>query len=583
MLLRFDFVDGAGRPVQTTFDRPRQIIEAWSLDRVGPAMADVERAWAQGRYVAGFVSYEAAPAFDGALATQPPPAQPLLWFGVFDAPAAACDADGVRQAPLADVTWTPDTSQAAYDAAVARLHRAIVDGDAYQINYTFRLKGRIDTASIGDRYEALVRSQRPPYAAWLALDRWHVLSLSPELFFRLEDGLITTRPMKGTAPRGRFGDEDDRRAASLAASAKDRAENVMIVDLARNDVSRVAVVGTVRAASLFDVERYPGVLQMTSTVTGRVRPGTSIGDIFAALFPAGSITGAPKAASMRLIAGLETAPRGLYCGAIGFLSPGGRAVFNVAIRTATVDAATGVAEFGVGGGITWDSTAEDERLEAWSKASFMQVEPPFDLIETMRLEAGRFVRRDRHVRRMAASARHFDFTFVPERVNAALDAHAHQHAAGTHRARLLLARDGSLSVESVPFTRAMDEPLPRIALASSPVSSADRFLCHKTTNRAVYERHRAAHPDAFDVLLWNERGELTELTIGNVVLELDGERYTPPRSCGLLDGVFRDELLETGMIRERLLTRADLSRATRVWLINSLREWVQVRLPPAPC
>jgi para-aminobenzoate synthetase/4-amino-4-deoxychorismate lyase len=583
--LRFDFVDTSGRPAPLMFEHPRRVIEAWRLEDVRPAMAAAEEARAAGQYVAGFVGYEAARAFDDALTTRAPGDLPLVWFGVFASPSA----DGLPEpttggaaaqtdeagSPTAD--WTANVTRADYDAAIARVRDAILAGDSYQVNYTFRLRSRQEVGSLAARYLRLRASHRAPYAAHLAIGRWQILSLSPELFFRLDGRALTTRPMKGTIGRGRHGAEDDAQVEVLRASTKNRAENVMIVDLMRNDVGRIAEVGSVAVPSLFDVEQYASVFQMTSTVTGQVRRNTTVTDIFTALFPAGSVTGAPKTSSMRLIAEIEHAPRGIYCGAVGFMAPNGDAVFNVAIRTAVIDATTGDVEYGVGGGITWDSTAGDEYAEALSKASFLDVPPSCSLLETMRLHEGRFVRLDRHLRRLERSATYFGIALARAPVKAALDDHARAHPTGTRRARLLLSPLGVATVESQPFVPASpDEPSRPVALADSPVSGQDRFLFHKTTNRVVYEQQRALHPDAFDVLLWNQRGEITEFTIGNVVVEIDGRRWTPPVDCGLLGGVFRESLLETGAVAERVLTLEDVRRASGLWLVNSLREWVAV-------
>ncbi len=580
--LRFDFADAEGRVAPLVFDAPERVIEAWKVEDVRAAMAAAEAARADGNFVAGFVAYEAAPAFDAALATKTPGAWPLVWFGVFAAPSsdldiAADEATPSASSPTPAADWSADVTRPEYDAAIASVRAAIEAGDSYQANYTFRLRSHLDVPSLATRYRRLLAAHRAPYAAWLDIGRWQILSRSPELFFRRTGNRLTTRPMKGTIDRGRFNAEDDANAQALRSSSKNRAENVMIVDLMRNDLGRIADVGSIEVPSLFDIERYPSVFQMTSTVTGRVRPGTTTPDIFAALFPAGSITGAPKTSSMRLIAGLERAPRGVYCGAIGVLHPNGDATFNVAIRTAIVDTSTGDIEYGVGGGITWDSTAGSEYVEAMSKAGFLDVPPAFSLVETMRLERGVFVRRDRHLRRLERSARYFGITMDVDRVIAALDQHASDRCTGTHRARLLLSHDGLTMVESRPFVPAAPGAPPRrIAFASAPVSSQDRFLFHKTTNRALYEQRRASHADAFDVLLWNERGEVTEFTIGNVVVDIDGRRWTPPIECGLLAGIFREELVESGAIAERVLTRDDVNRASRVWLVNSLREWVEV-------
>jgi para-aminobenzoate synthetase/4-amino-4-deoxychorismate lyase len=581
--LRFDFADPAGRRAPLVFERPLAIVVADRVSDVPRAMRDVEAGLRRGWHAAGFVSYEAAPAFDPALTTREPSGPPLVWFGLFERPSSAAPPSATHDGASADdetrpLTWTPDVTRDDHRAGIAAVRDAILAGDSYQANYTFRLHAPIDPRATPALYRRLAADQRAPYSAYLDLGRWRILSLSPELFFRVDRGHIVTRPMKGTAPRGLWAEDDDARAAWLAASEKNRAENVMIVDLARNDVGRVAEIGSVRVSSLFDVERYPSVLQMVSTVEGRLRAGTTLTDVLTALFPAGSITGAPKTSSMRLIASIERAPRGVYCGAIGYASPGGDAAFNVAIRTATIDVERGVATYGVGGGITWDSRADDEYAEAISKAACLTPAPAFDLIETMRLEDGRYAREARHLRRLRESAALFDRSFDDDVVVRALREHARAHA-GTRRARLRLDAAGRAHVESRPLDAPAREPAP-VALAAAPVSRLDWRLYHKTTQRDVYDQHRRARTDVFDVLLWNEERAVTEFTIGNLVAEIDGQRWTPDRRCGLLAGVFRGELLEAGEIGERVITVEDLSRATRLWLINSLREWVDVRLQP---
>jgi para-aminobenzoate synthetase / 4-amino-4-deoxychorismate lyase len=567
--LRFDFADTLGLPGPVCFTQPERVIVAHEVSEVAAALCAVEEGTRQGLYAAGYVAYEAAPAFDDALVTQAGGAeQPLVWFGLFRGPRAApSTASAASTASTgASVTtpwrWEPDVTPEEYRAGIDAVKEAIARGDTYQVNYTFRLRAGIDDSTgsaldLDARYLQLANAQRAPYSAYLNLGRWCVLSLSPELFFKIRGGRITTKPMKGTAARGRWREEDEERAAWLAASEKNRAENVMIVDLARNDVGRIAEVGSVRAESLFEVERYPSVFQLVSTVEGTLRERTTLADVFGALFPAGSITGAPKSSSMRLIASIEHAPRGLYCGAIGFVAPGGDAIFNVAIRTAAIDTHTGRTEFGVGGGVTWDSTTDAEYAEALSKAACLSPLPAFDLLETMRLDGGVIVRRERHVQRMRESAAYFDMPFDDRQIDTVLDnLRASLEADGAHRVRLLLSPLGVPRVQSTPLaTPSLDDmtartPLP-VVLANTPVSSQDVFVFHKTTNRAVYEAQalaidRTAHPDAFDVLLWNEAREVTEFTIGNLIAEIDGERYTPPRRCGLLGGTLRAELLEQG-------------------------------------
>jgi para-aminobenzoate synthetase/4-amino-4-deoxychorismate lyase len=354
----------------------------------------------------------------------------------------------------------------------------------------------------------------------------------------------------------------------------------MIVDLVRNDLGRVARFGSVAVPSLFDIERYPTLLQMTSTVTAELRDDVALDDLFAATFPCGSITGAPKFTALRAIAQLEDAPRGLYCGAIGVLRPDRSATFNVAIRTIVIDSATATASYGVGGGITWDSDAHAEYDETLAKSALLHDHTPsFRLLETLRLEHGSCLRLERHLRRLAESAEYWNFcrTVVP-RARAALEREAARAPGGAWRIRLLASADGTVEVQRTPLEPQDVRRVYDVALARTAVSAHEPLLHHKTTARATYDARRADHPDLDDVLLYNEEGLITEFCNGNAVVELDGALLTPPRSCGLLAGTFRAELLERATIREHPITLLDVRRAARIWLINSVREWVPCRL-----
>lgn len=568
-----DFAEGPTAPGRVRFERPEEVVVARSVEEVRPALRRVERAAAEGLYAAGFVAYEAAPAFDPSLVARPGGELPLLWFGLFDGPAGA----GAGPGGEFEVTgWEPSVGRGEYARRVGEARELIARGYTYQVNYTLRLRARLRGDDFAF-YERLLAAQRTRYGAYVNAGRFRVLSASPELFFERTGNRIRTRPMKGTAARGRWLEEDERAAARLASSAKDRAENVMIVDLLRNDLGRVSEFGSVHAGPLFEVERYPTVLQMTSTVGATLREGTTLEDIFAALFPCGSVTGAPKVSTTRIIAGLEDSPRGVYCGAVGVVAPGGHSLFNVGIRTAVVDGASGAVEYGTGGGVTWDSNAADEYAEALDKARLLsEGRADFELLETMRLEGGRYELLEEHLERLASSAAYFDFRVAEAEVRAALAGHAARHPSGARRVRLLVARDGRARVEGEALDVRHGAAPVSVALARSPVSKLDRFLYHKTTRREVYEARRAEHPGVFDVLLWNEEGELTEFTNGNLVVELEGRRWTPPRECGLLAGTFRARLLRTGEVSERALTRPDLRRASACWFVNSVRGWVEV-------
>jgi para-aminobenzoate synthetase/4-amino-4-deoxychorismate lyase len=556
------------------FRGPRAALAPERLAGVRPAVRAAEAAWREGRWVALWIAYEAAPAFDPALRARAPAPGPLATFLVFDGPAAApLPAGEAALGPLA-----PEWDEAAHRAAVEEIRAALGRGDAYQVNLTFRLRGRFE----GDPLALHERLRRAQGGRGLAATIVHggraVVSASPELFLEVDGDRVVSRPMKGTAPRGRFAAEDDALAAALATSEKDRAENVMIADLVRNDLGRVAVPGSVIAGPVCEVEPLRTVHQMTSTVTARLRPGAGLEDLLAAAFPAGSITGAPKAKATEIVAALEASPRGVYCGAVGLLAPGGRATLQVAIRTLALDLAAGEATYGAGGGITWGSDAAAEWREALAKTRVLEPPPPpFRLVETLRLDGGRYPLLERHLERLGRSARLLDFALDPAAARAALLARA-GGAPDPGRVRLLLAEDGALEVEAGPLPPTPAHP--EVALAGDPVSRSDRFLFHKTTRREVYAARRAERPGLFDVLLRNDEGELTEFTIGNLVLERGGRRYTPPVACGLLGGVMREELLATGALEERVLRPEDLARADRVLLVNAVRGVVPVRVVP---
>jgi para-aminobenzoate synthetase / 4-amino-4-deoxychorismate lyase len=602
-----DFPAPAAPPRRLVLDEPLRIITADTVAGIRHGLREAEAAARDGAWVAGCIAYEAAPAFDSALVTRPHAGPvPLLWFGVFgaareEAGAGAAGA-GARGAGGADgagagagavpqpapLDWRTATRRGAYDAAIAWIREAIAAGDVYQVNHTLRFRARCD-ASPRALYDALVASRHGLYHALIDTPEWAVVSASPELFLDIRDGTVTTRPMKGTARRGRWLDEDEEAARRLAVSAKDRAENLMIVDLLRNDLGRVAQFGSVAVPRIFDIETYPTVHQMTSTVTARLRAGTSLDDVFAATFPCGSVTGAPKVTAMRAIAQLEDEPRGPYCGAVGVIRPGGSATFNVAIRTAVVDRRERTAVYGSGGGITWDSVADAEYDEVVAKAALLtEALPPFDLLETLRLDDGSYARLPRHLQRLGESARYWGFDAdIAARAAEALDVLARALPRGSWRVRLTAARDGVVHTTHTALGGALGgavgvrddrrEPL-TVAVAGRAVSSRDRLLCHKTTARGAYDDARAEHPDAFDVLLHNEHGCITEFTIGNIVVEIGGALLTPARECGLLAGTLRGELLDAGVIREARLTLDDAWRARRLWFINGVRGWVPVRL-----
>jgi para-aminobenzoate synthetase / 4-amino-4-deoxychorismate lyase len=582
------------------FLRPREFVTARSLEEVTLGLRRVEQAIVQdGLYAAGFVSYEAAPVFDGSLVVNDDDQFPLLWFGLYEgveevelpAPDALNDtagaltssrlcvagnpafplgpADALSRLQVGAPDWQASVRREEFDEAMARIKALIRSGDTYQVNYTYRLRAQF-AGNPWNLFLRLVAAQDPPYGTFLDTGEWVICSASPELFFRLDGTRIECRPMKGTAARGRTQAEDLAQAQALQASEKERAENVMIVDMVRHDLGRVAQTGSVKVASLFDVERYPTIWQMTSTVEAQTEAG--LGEIFQALFPVASVTGAPKVRTMQIIADLEPLPRRLYTGALGFFAPGRRAQFNVVIRTLLVNRKTGCAEYGVGSGITWDSDPESEWQECRAKARILAPQPSaFSLLETMRWtpQEGYYLL-ERHLERLHESALYFSFRLDLAALRLELEHLAARLGPKSRRIRLMLSKEGRIALEAKALPKPAVKPQ-RIALARAPVDSSNPFLYHKTTNRKVYEAARVACPGCDDVLLFNEQGEVTESTIANVAADIAGNLCTPPVTCGLLPGTMRAHLINQGELIEHRITVADLLRSPRVVLLNSVR------------
>ncbi len=558
------------------FSRPRQVIVTGKMEDVRKGLREVERLVDEkGWTAAGFVSYDAAPAFDPALKVIPSQGFPLLWFGLYDELQELQNSEVFQDfGILSPTTWHPDTGKETYNTAIQNIKGHIAEGRTYQVNFTMRLSADFHDDPL--RLFAHLAHSQNKYAAFLDIGDWAICSASHELFFDLDGEDITGRPMKGTAVRGRTNEEDKNISNWLRASIKNRAENVMIVDMIRNDIGRIAKIGSVHVPELFTIEKYPTLFQMTSTVKAKIH--ASVTEIFSALFPCASITGAPKVSTMEIIADLETSSRKIYCGSIGFIAPNRKARFNVAIRTALVDKQESKAEYGVGGGIVWDSTPADEYDEALLKARVL-TDPPqkeFCLFETLLWtpEDGYYLL-DRHVARILDSAEYFSFAAEdPGKkirqfligLSSGLDA--------PQRVKVFLNSKGEVSGEARGFQPS--DKIFKVCLAGGPVNSNDRFLFHKTTNREPYERAAVAGFD--DVLLFNEKGELTEFTIGNLVVQMAGNLFTPPVECGLLGGTFRAELIARGEVKERVLRVQDLAGCEAVFLVNSLRKWVRVLL-----
>ena len=547
------------------FTEPEEIV---ATREPGEIPACLERL--RGRAAAGFLAYEAGHALEPKLAplAHPPAADapPLLWFGLFSE-VRVVEAEAFLPDPAS--AWAgkarPLISQAEYGAALAAVHEHILAGDVYQANLTFPAEVPVAGHPLA-LYAALRARARAGYGGIVYTGSHWLLSLSPELFFTLEGGKVTTRPMKGTAPR-------DADPEAFRNDPKQRAENLMIVDLLRNDLSKVAKTGTVGVPELFAVETYPTLLQLTSTVTSTLDDGLGPVDLLNAIFPCGSITGAPKIRAMELIDALESGRRGPYCGAIGRLAPDGEAAFNVAIRTLVLRAGDSIARLGLGSGIVADSSAEEEWRECLAKGAFVETARSFDLIETMRFDpADGVADLDRHLARLKASAEALDFPF--DRHLARNELQAATFRAGPSKVRLLLSRRGSMAIELRPLEPAPEAPV-EVVLLPLPVAADDFRLRHKTSDRAFYDEARAAST-CFEVVFRDPDGFLTEGSFTSLFVERESRLITPPLARGLLPGVLRGRLLAEGKAEEGDLTEADL--ADGFFVGNAVRGLVRARL-----
>lgn len=575
------------------FHGVHSIVRADSLAAVAPALRALDQALADGFHVAGYIAYEAAAAFEprleaalGGRATD----GPLLWFGVFPAPRPLTGADVARL--LEDAMGgsprrarlhrlSTGESETEYRQAIERIMAHLEAGDVYQINHVFPLDFRLEGDSLA-LFAALRRAQPVSHGAFIDTGALTALSLSPELFLRCRNGRLEARPMKGTAERGPDRSGDDLAAEGLSADEKSRAENLMIVDLLRNDLSRIAKPGSVSTPRLFEVERYPSLLQMTSTIQAERRDDCRFSDIVRAMFPCGSITGAPKIRAMEIIADTETAPRGLYTGAIGWAAPDGDMAFSVAIRT-LVGRRDGHYRLGIGSGIVADSDWRAEYRECFLKARFLDAadSEEFSLLETMYADkTGGARESDRHLARLEEAAAYFGFRFDRQAILGAI-ADALEDCDGPMRLRLLLAHGGDCAVTLSPFTPWPAEP--RLAIADRPLDAGSPFVRFKTTRRDHYEgplQRAMAEECADEIMFFNALGQVTEGARSSIFVEIDGALLTPARACGLLPGIFRQALIDSGAAREAVLTIDDCRRASRILIGNSLRGIAPARLFP---
>ena len=570
------------------FSNPETQVVCYDSAAIADALDRLDGYIAKGRYIAGFLAYEAGWDFLDRPAPKQKHGFPLVWFGVYSTAVTLPPFTEALQAMKEQCCWQPAIAHQDYCRSMDGIRTYIGNGDIYQANFTFPLETqtKIDPAPW---FWQLYSSQPTDHAAYLDMGRHKILSLSPELFFNLSGDELITRPMKGTIPRGLYPAQDEQNRRQLLDSEKDHAENVMIVDLLRNDMGKISRTNSVEVVSLFDVEKYATVWQMTSTIKSKTN--ASFAAIMAALFPSGSVTGAPKIRAMEIIDEVEPFPRGIYCGTIGWWGPNRTASFNVAIRTITLDTQTQKAVYPVGGGITWYSNTEGEYAECLAKArTVMTPSPTFSLLETMVYDGTIFLLEE-HLDRLCASADFFDIPVNREDIQKAVFYYAKTVETGRWKIRLLLHHDGTHHLEASPIhdssnsvrqrptlSDLSNNPVKKVVVANTPIDKNNVFLYHKTTHRKIYEEAKKAHPETDDVLLWNEAGELTESTIANIVAEIEGELITPPVSCGLLAGVMRGHLLQKGKIQEGVIHKDDLKRIDNLYLINSVRGWMRAEI-----
>lgn len=569
-VLQFDFLTDKNNSTPLIFTQPEAVIVAENIQDVKRCFKKVEKAVNNGYYVAGYISYEATYALYDVQQNTVPNKLPLLWFGVFQQPTFD-EIDTSEQFSIGK--WNILETKEKYNESLQLIKDAIYDGVTEQVNYTVQFEARFN----GDGftyYNQLKNAQRAKYNAYLDIGAFQILSASPELFFQINDGVITVKPMKGTIHRGKTFAEDNENKRWLQTSHKNREENKLITQLMKNELEKVAHEETIDIKEIYKVEKYPTVFQMTSTITGNVLPHMSTIDILKQLFPAGSISGIPKRETLQLISELESYPREVYCGAIGYITPENNAVFNVPIRTATIDINNHIIRYGSGGAITKHSIAEEEYKEVLTKTKILNwQQKPFQLLETFGLYDGKYLVFDEHIQRLNCSAKYFDFDINLLQIKERLLQLASKYQNGTWRVRLLVYIDGNCQLEIEPLRATINT---KVQLANQPINKENIFLYHKTTNRTAYEK--LVRDNVFDVLLWNEKDEVTEFTIGNIVVEINGELLTPPVQCGLLPGTFREMLLQAGKVKEEKIYKNDLRKCSNIWLINSVRKWVKVSL-----
>ena len=546
------------------FTKPIKELKTRDLDQVEALLKEVETYQEAGFYAVGYVSYEAAPAFEKKFAVHPAPlmGEYLLYFTIHEEVETLPFPEDYEAVEL-PANWKEEVEAPAYQKAIETIHHHIRQGDTYQVNYTVQLSQELKSDPLAI-YNRLVVEQKAHYNAFIQHDDVSILSISPELFFEQDDRLLTTRPMKGTTRRGLTNQADLKEAAWLEADPKNRAENMMIVDLLRNDMNRISEIGSEQVTRLCQVEQYSTVWQMTSTIESRLRAEVDLVQTFRALFPCGSITGAPKISTMEIIHKTEKAPRGVYCGTIGILLPKGKRIFNVAIRTLQMQGNQAI--YGVGGGITWDSKWESEYQETKQKSAVLyRQEPRFELLTTGRIHKGELTFLEQHLTRLREASRYFAYPYdEPKLLKELQEELARLESNLDYRCRIALQKNGAFHLVITELTDLPASYL-QAQLTEQKLDLATPFTYFKTSQRDHLSQSN--HEQIFHL----PDGTLLETTIGNLVLEIEGQLYTPPAHLPLLDGIYRRHLLETQQVEEKLLTLNDLTDADRIYACNALR------------
>ena len=578
------------------FVNPKQVFVCDTIERI-PAFLESITEQSKNKWLAGYLSYEASYGLEKRFYKfiKRPNKNELAWFGVFPDPFIFDHQSGKwnrEPEPALDkkdpssndesINIHQTTTYEKYARSIKKIRKLIAAGDIYQVNFTYDLSVS-SSLRAWDLYIQLRDKQPVPFGAFIKTGTTTIASFSPELFFMKQGRHITTRPMKGTARRGRYNDEDKKRSASLAADPKNCSENVMIVDLLRNNIGKICKTGTVKTTSLFKVERYPTVLQMTSTVEGVLEKADSLSSIFRALFPCGSVTGAPKIRAMEIIHALETGERGVYCGAIGYSSPTGNAVFSVPIRTLQKKNGANQWRYRVGSGIVWDSSSKEEWRECRDKCRFLTINnPDFALFESILFDKRTLVFCEEHKKRLFDAADYFGFGWSEKEWTASTGSIVAElkKRKSKQKVRILLDKAGALKWESEPIVPSVKNEKQRAIMAEKPIDTETPFLFHKTTIRPWYRGAlKSIHAGkCFDIIHYNREGQVTEGARSNIFLKINDQLYTPPVGCGLLPGILRGRMLKAGKCKERILKIEDLSKAEKVYCGNSVRGLVEVNV-----